>query len=72
MQFNQNNRAAEFLRYANNIANPQSLLNNPAFNSLKQKYNASNPQQLAMQQAQKLGITPTQLNQIARQLGITQ
>jgi hypothetical protein len=72
MQFNQNNRAAEFLRYANTISNPQSLLNNPAFNSLKQKYNASNPQQLAMQQAQKLGITPTQLNQIARQLGITQ
>lgn len=72
MQFNQNNRAAEFLRYANTISNPQSLLNNPAFNSLKQKYNASNPQQLAIQQAQKLGITPTQLNQIARQLGITQ
>lgn len=68
----QNNRAAEFLRYANSIANPQSLLNNPAFNSLKQKYNASNPQQLAMQRAQSMGITPDQLSQIARQLGITQ
>ena len=70
MQFNQNNRAAEFLRYANTISNPQSLLNNPQLNSLKQKY--PNPQQLAMQQAQKLGIAPEQLNQIARQLGITQ
>lgn len=72
MQFNQNNRAAEFLRYANSIANPQSLLNNPQLNTLKQKYNTTNPQQLAMQRAQSMGISPDQLNQIARQLGITQ
>lgn len=64
------NSAADFLQYVQTIQNPSSLINNPQLNALKQKYN--NPQQLAMQQAQKLGITPQQLNQIARQLGITQ
>lgn len=68
----QNNRAAEFLRYANSIQNPQSLLNNPAFTSLRQKYNAANPQQLAIERAQAMGISAQQLAQIARQLGITQ
>lgn len=64
------NSAADFLQYVQTIQNPASLLNNPQLNTLKQKY--TNPQQLAMQQAQKLGISPDQLNQIARQLGITQ
>lgn len=64
------NNAANFLQYVQTIQNPQMLLNNPNLTSLKQKYN--NPQQLAMQQAQRLGISPDQLTQIARQLGITQ
>lgn len=64
------NSAADFLQYVQTIQNPSSLINNPQLNALKQKYN--NPQQLAMQQAQRLGISPDQLNQIARQLGITQ
>lgn len=64
------NSAADFLQYVQTIQNPASLLNNPQLNTLKQKY--TNPQQLAIQQAHKLGISPQQLNQIARQLGITQ
>lgn len=64
------NSAADFMQYIQTIQNPQALLNNPQIATLKQKYN--NPQQLAMQQAQKMGISPAQLNQIARQLGITQ
>lgn len=64
------NNAANFLQYVQTIQNPQMLLNNPNLASLKQKYN--NPQQLAMQQAQRLGISPDQLTQIARQLGIIQ
>lgn len=64
------NNAANFLQYVQTIQNPQMLLNNPNLISLKQKYN--NPQQLAMQQAQRLGISPDQLTQIARQLGIIQ
>lgn len=67
-----NNNASAFLQYVQTIQNPASLLNNPQLTAFKQKYNAANPQQLAMQQAQKLGITPAQLNQIAKQLGITQ
>lgn len=66
------NRAAEFLQYVNSIPNPQSLLQNPQLTALRQKHNTANPQQLAQQQAQKMGISPQQLNQIARQLGITQ
>ena len=66
------NNAADFMQYIQTIQNPQSLLNNPQLNTLKQTYKQANPQQLAKQQAQKLGITPTQLTQIARQLGITQ
>lgn len=68
----QRNSAADFLQYVQTIQNPASLLNNPQLNTLKQTYKQANPQQLAMQQAQKLGISPDQLNQIARQLGITQ
>lgn len=64
------NNAANFLQYVQTIQNPQMLLNNPNLTLLKQKYN--NPQQLAMQQAQRLGISPDQLTQIARQLGIIQ
>jgi hypothetical protein len=64
------NNAANFLQYVQTIQNPQMLLNNPNLTSLKQKYN--NPQQLAIQQAQRLGISPDQLTQIARQLGIIQ
>lgn len=64
------NNAANFLQYVQTIQNPKMLLNNPNLISLKQKYN--NPQQLAMQEAQRLGISPDQLNQIARQLGIIQ
>lgn len=67
-----NNNASAFLQYVQTIQNPASLLNNPQLTAFRQKYNAANPQQLAMQQAQKLGITPAQLNQIAKQLGITQ
>ena len=67
-----NNPAAEFLRYATSIQNPQSLLNNPALTNIRQKYNAANPQQLAIERAQAMGISPQQLAQIARQLGITQ
>lgn len=66
------NRAAEFLQYVNSIPNPHSLLQNPQLTALRQKHNAANPQQLAQQQAQKMGISPQQLNQIAKQLGITQ
>ena len=66
------NSAADFLQYVQTIQNPAALLNNPPLNTLKQTYKQANPQQLAMQQAQKLGISPDQLNQIARQLGITQ
>lgn len=69
---NQNNNASEFLRYANSIPNPQALLSNPAFTQLRSKYNNANPQQLAYQLAQQKGISPDQLNQIAKQLGITQ
>lgn len=64
------NNAANFLQYVQTIQNPKMLLNNPNLISLKQKYN--NPQQLAMQEAQRLGISPDQLNQIAKQLGIIQ
>jgi hypothetical protein len=64
------NNAANFLQYVQTIQNPKMLLNNPNLTSLKQKYN--NPQQLAMQQAHRLGISPDQLTQIARQLGIIQ
>lgn len=67
-----NNNASAFLQYVQTIQNPASLLNNPQLTAFRQKYNAANPQQLAMQQAQKLGITPAQLTQIAKQLGITQ
>lgn len=67
-----NNNASAFLQYVQTIQNPASLLNNPQLTAFRQKYNAANPQQLAIQQAQKLGITPAQLNQIAKQLGITQ
>lgn len=69
---NPNNPAAEFLRYATSIQNPQQLLTNPAFTNLRQKYNAANPQQLAQERAQAMGISPQQLSQIAKQLGITQ
>lgn len=66
------NNAADFLQYVQTIQNPASLLNNPQLTAFKQKYQQVNPQTLAQQQAQKLGISPQQLAQIARQLGITQ
>lgn len=68
----QRNNAADFLQYVQTIQNPASLLNNPQLAAFKQKYQQVNPQTLAQQQAQKLGIAPEQLAQIARQLGITQ
>lgn len=64
----QQNNIAEFLRYA------QSFTNIPAqqLNALKQKYPTANAQQLALQRAQAMGITPAQLTQAAKQLGIIQ
>lgn len=64
----QQNNIAEFLRYA------QSFTNIPAqqLNALKQKYPKANAQQLALQRAQAMGITPAQITQAGRQLGIIQ
>lgn len=64
----QQNNIADFLRYA------QSFTNIPAqqLNALKQKYPTANAQQLALQHAQAMGITPAQLTQAAKQLGIIQ
>ena len=64
----QQNNIAEFLRYA------QSFTNIPAqqLNALKQKYPTANAQQLALQRAQAMGITPAQITQAGRQLGIIQ
>lgn len=64
----QQNNIADFLRYA------QSFTNIPAqqLNALKQKYPKANAQQLALQHAQAMGITPAQLTQAAKQLGIIQ
>lgn len=64
----QQNNIADFLRYA------QSFTNIPAqqLNALKQKYPKANAQQLALQRAQAMGITPAQLTQAAKQLGIIQ
>lgn len=64
----QQNNIADFLRYA------QSFTNIPAqqLNALKQKYPTANAQQLALQRAQAMGITPAQLTQAAKQLGIIQ
>lgn len=64
----QQNNIGEFLRYA------QSFTNIPAqqLNALKQKYPTANAQQLALQRAQAMGITPAQLTQAAKQLGIIQ
>lgn len=63
-----NTNVSNFLRYA------QSFTNIPTqqLASLKQKYPATDPRSLAMQRAQQMGITPTQLEQVAKQLGITQ
>ena len=64
----QQNNIAEFLRYA------QSFTNIPTqqLNALKQKYPQANAQQLALQRAQAMGITPAQITQAAKQLGIIQ
>lgn len=64
----QQNNIAEFLRYA------QSFTNIPAqqLNAIKQKYPTANAQQLALQKAQAMGITPAQITQAGRQLGIIQ
>lgn len=65
----QQNNIADFLRYAQSLANniPTQQLN-----ALKQKYPTANAQQLALQRAQAMGITPAQLTQAAKQLGIIQ
>lgn len=62
------NNVSNFLRYA------QSFTNIPTqqLNTLKQKYSATDPRSLAMQRAQQMGISPAQLEQVAKQLGITQ
>lgn len=64
----QPNNIGEFLRYA------QSFTNIPTqqLNALKQKYPKANAQQLALQKAQAMGITPAQITQAAKQLGIIQ
>lgn len=64
----QQNNISDFLRYA------QSFTNIPTqqLNLLKQKYPKANAQQLAIQRAQQMGITPAQLEQVAKQLGIIQ
>ena len=65
----QQNNIADFLRYA------QSLTNNiptQQLNALKRKYPKADAQQLALQHAQAMGITPAQLTQAAKQLGIIQ
>lgn len=64
----QQNNIADFLRYA------QSFTNIPAqqLNALKRKYPKADAQQLALQHAQAMGITPAQLTQAAKQLGIIQ
>ena len=65
----QNNiNISNFLRYA------QSFTNIPTqqLNQLKQKYPATDPRSLAIQRAQQMGISPAQLEQVAKQLGITQ
>lgn len=72
MSANQRNNAADFLQYAQTIQNPQSMLNNPALTQLRNKYQNADPRNLAYQLAQQKGISPDQLNQIAKQLGITQ
>lgn len=63
-----NTNISNFLRYA------QSFTNIPTqqLNQLKQKYSATDPRSLAMQRAQQMGISPAQLEQVAKQLGITQ
>ena len=62
------NNVSNFLRYA------QSFTNIPTqqLQQLKQKYSATDPRSLAIQRAQQMGITPSQLEQVAKQLGITQ
>ena len=65
----QPNNIGEFLRYA------QSLMTNlptQQLNALKQKYPKADAQQLALQRAQAMGITPAQITQAGRQLGIIQ
>lgn len=63
-----NNNVSNFLRYA------QSFTNIPTqqLQQLRQKYPATDPRTLALQRAQQMGITPTQLEQVAKQLGIMQ
>lgn len=66
--YQNNNNVSNFLRYA------QSFTNIPTqqLQQLKQRYPKANAQQLALQRAQAMGITPTQLEQVAKQLGIIQ
>lgn len=63
-----NTNVSDFLRYA------QSFTNIPTqqLQQLKQKYPKANAQQLAIQRAQAMGISPAQLEQVAKQLGIIQ
>lgn len=62
------NNVSNFLKYA------QSFTNIPTqqLQQLKQKYPSTDPRSLAMQRAQAMGITPNQLEQVAKQLGIIQ
>lgn len=63
-----NTNISNFLRYA------QSFTNIPTqqLAALKQKYQKANAQQLAIQRAQAMGISPEQITQAGRQLGIIQ
>lgn len=64
----QQNNVSDFLRYAQSFTNiPTQQLRN-----LKQKYPKADAQQLAIQRAQQMGITPAQITQAGRQLGIIQ
>lgn len=65
----QQNNIAEFLRYAQSFT---TNIPTQQLNALKQKYPTANAQQLALQRAQAMGITPAQLTQAAKQLGIIQ
>ena len=65
----QQNNVSEFLRYAQSTFNniPTQQLRN-----LKQKYPSTDPRSIAIQRAQSMGISPEQLSQVAKQLGIIQ
>ncbi len=64
-----NTNVSNFLRYAQSFTN---IPTQQQLNQLKQKYSATDPRSLAIQRAQAMGISPAQLEQVAKQLGITQ